>query len=113
MIALPAPPPGRSGKANRRLLITGTVMLAALAGWSVVSPIDVVSSATGEVMPVTRVKTVQHLEGGIVSAILVVEGQHVDKGEPLLRLDPIRASSDHDELAAHLKALMARAQLAL
>ncbi|MGE5506559.1 MAG: HlyD family type I secretion periplasmic adaptor subunit [Actinomycetota bacterium] len=89
----------------QRLLAYGTALFVVLVLWSTLGRLDVVSTAVGEVMPVSRVKAVQHLEGGIVSAILVEEGARVDKGQPLVRLDPIRASSELDELAARLSAL--------
>ena len=38
-------------------------------------------------IPQGQVKVVQHLEGGIVSEINVVEGQPVAKGDPLVRLE--------------------------
>jgi adhesin transport system membrane fusion protein len=95
----------RAATPAQRLLAYSTALVLALLLWSTLGRLDVVSTAVGEVMPVSRVKAVQHLEGGIVSAILVEEGARVDKGQPLVRLDPIRASSELDELAARLSGL--------
>ena len=107
MMAAAALPPvaRRTTSAARRFLFRGVVLMAALAVWGLAGRLDVVSTAPGEVMPVTRVKAIQHLEGGIVSAILVEEGERVDKGQPLVRLDPIRASAELDELSARLTGL--------
>ena len=88
-----------------RLLAYSLALLGLLAGWAAVAPLDVVSNAVGEVLPVTRVKSVQHLEGGIVAEILVEEGRSVDKDQPLVLLDPVRASSEFEELTTRLLSL--------
>jgi HlyD family secretion protein/adhesin transport system membrane fusion protein len=49
---------------------------------------------------------VQHLEGGIVDRILVSEGQLVEKGEPLLRLQPVGTESDLAALRVRARNLM-------
>ncbi|OAN55940.1 hypothetical protein A6A04_10265 [Paramagnetospirillum marisnigri] len=95
----------RTATPAQRLLAYSLVLAAVLVAWGALGRLDVVSSAVGEVMPMSRVKAVQHLEGGIVSAILVEEGARVEKGRPLIRLDPIRASSELEELGARLNGL--------
>ncbi|MEI6559423.1 MAG: HlyD family type I secretion periplasmic adaptor subunit [Rhodospirillaceae bacterium] len=91
--------------AERRFLLAGLGLLALLVLWATLAPLDVVSNAQGEVTPATRLKAVQHLEGGIVSEILVEEGALVKKGQALIRLDPIRAQSDARELTKRLTGL--------
>lgn len=95
----------RAASPSQRLLAYSLVLALAVVLWGAVGRLDVVSSAVGEVMPMSRVKAIQHLEGGIVSAILVEEGARVEKGQPLVRLDPIRASSELEELASRLSGL--------
>lgn len=73
--------------------------------WAAVSPIDIVSMATGEVIPSTQVKTVQHLEGGIVREIKVREGESVSKGQILVVLEPTASGADVGELQVRLKSL--------
>ncbi len=51
---------------------------------------------------------VQHLEGGIVSEILVKDGQEVQRGDVLIRLDTTKANSDLQRLHAELNAGAAR-----
>lgn len=92
-------------KNERRFLLACLGLLAALALWAALAPLDVVSIARGEVAPASRVKTIQHLEGGIVSEILVEEGSVVKKGEALIRLDSVRARSEYDELQKRLTGL--------
>lgn len=67
------------------VVIVGTFLV--LGGWSAFARLDSAITATGVVSAETNRKTVQHLEGGIVREIRVREGQHVQAGEVLFRLD--------------------------
>ncbi|MEO5343108.1 MAG: HlyD family type I secretion periplasmic adaptor subunit [Gammaproteobacteria bacterium SHHR-1] len=67
------------------------VMLGGLAAWSVTAPIDSAVLATGQVKVESNRKTVQHLEGGLVSEIAVSDGDYVDKGQLLLKLDDVQS----------------------
>ena len=58
-------------------------IIIAVCYWAYVSKISVVSVAEGEVVPSGQIKTVQHLEGGIIKEILVQEGQRIKKDEKL------------------------------
>ncbi|WP_419904889.1 HlyD family type I secretion periplasmic adaptor subunit [Kiloniella sp.] len=60
-------------------------------GWAYYAPLDSATLASGKVIVEGQRKTVQHLEGGIVSQILVREGQVVKQGEILLTLDSTKA----------------------
>lgn len=64
--------------------------------WASFSQIDVVVSASGRVIPSSRVKIIQSLDGGIVKTILVKEGDLVEKEQPLLILDNTRYKSDYE-----------------
>lgn len=77
-------------------------LVSAGLAWALLGRLDVVATAQGEVVPSTQVKSVQHLEGGIVRAILVREGQRVDAGEPLIELDPVRSDADVAQLTVQL-----------
>jgi S-layer protein transport system membrane fusion protein len=61
-----------------------------LGGWSAVARIDSAVVADGAVAVESNRKTVQHLEGGIVREILVRDGDTVQQGATLIRLDPTR-----------------------
>ena len=65
------------------------------------------SVATGQVTPSSQVKNVQHLEGGIVSEILVREGDLVKADQPLVVLKSTASDADVGELRASVNALMA------
>lgn len=90
------------------------LFLAALMGavvmfflWSVVGRLDVVSFAMGSVVPSSQVKTVQHLEGGIVADIQVREGDRVKAGQPLVVLESTASGADVEELNVRIVALTA------
>ena len=70
------------------------VIVAGLLVWSAVAPIRELSIAHGQLIPLYEVRSIQHLEGGIVDEILVTEGQLVDKGQPLMRLQPAGMESE-------------------
>ncbi|TAN46946.1 MAG: HlyD family type I secretion periplasmic adaptor subunit [Methylococcaceae bacterium] len=87
---------------THRLLAYSTLLMGLLCVWAITAPLDVVSNAVGEVLPVTRLKAVQHLEGGMVAEILVEEGRIVELDQPLVLLDPLRATSEFDELSSRI-----------
>jgi adhesin transport system membrane fusion protein len=76
--------------------------------WTTLGELDVVSSAVGEVVPSSKVKAVQHLEGGIVSDILVREGEHVKEGQAMIELAPTTSDSQLEEVKVRLKSLRAK-----
>ena len=80
----------------------------ALIVWAANAPIDEVTRGDGKAIPSSRLQKIQNLEGGIVSEVFVHEGQIVDAGQPLLRLDDTRFKSTVGESEADRYALMAR-----
>ncbi|MBF0611841.1 MAG: HlyD family type I secretion periplasmic adaptor subunit [Magnetococcales bacterium] len=95
---------------QRRLMLfsfvsTAGILILSFGVWMGVAELDVSSNAMGVVVPSGRVKTVQHLEGGIVRKIHVKEGDKVIRQQPLLSLDPVKASSELEEIATRLQSL--------
>jgi membrane fusion protein, adhesin transport system len=76
--------------------------------WAYGAEIDEVTRGQGRVIPSSQVQVVQNLEGGIVKDILVSEGQTVEKGDVLLRIDDTGFASSFGELKAQQYALEAR-----
>jgi membrane fusion protein, protease secretion system len=64
--------------------------------WAGLAPLDEGVVAPANVSIDTRRKAVQHLTGGIVSEVLVREGQDVKEGQPLMRLDPGVAKANYE-----------------
>ncbi|WP_264331189.1 HlyD family type I secretion periplasmic adaptor subunit [Wolbachia endosymbiont (group B) of Erebia ligea] len=62
--------------------------------WSAIAPIDGAVHASGEVIVSSNRKIVQHLGGGIISKILVKEGQAVKKDEPLVLLSDVNEKAN-------------------
>ncbi|MXQ14260.1 HlyD family type I secretion periplasmic adaptor subunit [Microvirga makkahensis] len=75
---------------SARLILLGLGVIAAFVGilstWATLAPLESAVRASGVVAVDTSVKTIQHLEGGIVGEILVREGQQVKSGDVLIRL---------------------------
>jgi HlyD family secretion protein/epimerase transport system membrane fusion protein len=86
-----APPPKNK---TRPFVIAGVLIILALFGglgtWAALAELSSAAIAPGVVTVNTNWRTVQHLEGGIVDEILVQDGDHVERGDVLLRLDPTR-----------------------
>ena len=99
-LALPAvPDDGFTLEISDRIprLIGMYILLICLGGfsmWALVAPLDSAALAPGVVTVKNYRKTVQHLEGGIVSEILVTDGQLVEQGQPLLILDNTQSKAE-------------------
>jgi adhesin transport system membrane fusion protein len=65
--------------------------------WAQRARIDEVTTGEGTVIPSGQVQIVQNLEGGIVSELLVREGDEVEEGQVLLRIDDTTAASNYRE----------------
>lgn len=74
------------------------VALAAAVLWACLGKVDEVAVARGKVIPDGRLKVVQPLEGGVITAIHVNEGQSVKKGQLLLDLDSTMEKTDVESL---------------
>lgn len=96
--------PGRLTHAFLGLCVLSCVLFL---GWAMFFRLDIVSEAQGEVVPRTKVKRVQHLEGGIISSINVREGDRVSVGDPLVELDSIASDTSVEELAVRVQGLRA------
>ncbi len=66
--------------------------------WSVLGHINEVAVAPGKVIPTGQVKTIQVKNKSIVKEIHVKEGQHVEKGDTLVVMDPTSTDADYDSL---------------
>ena len=86
--------------------VTGFFILAVLwAGWATV---DEVTRGDGKVIPSSQIQVVQNLEGGILKEVMVHEGERVEPGQVLLRIDDTGLASSFGELNANRFAILAR-----
>lgn len=92
----------------RLAVLACAVLLALLLLWSVFAPIDMVVRGAGRIVASEHNQVIQHLEGGIVSAILVREGAAVKKGQTLISIADVRANADLGEGRVKILGLRAR-----
>ena len=81
-------------KLPRALLHCVVALFLILLLWASVGKLDIVASADGRLVPQTYVKIVQPAEAGIVQEILVGEGQSVEAGQVLMRMDAKLTEAD-------------------
>lgn len=86
------------------LAVSATVIV--FIAWSAVTNINEVARTPGEVVPQGFEQTVQHLEGGIVREIMVHDGDVVQKGQVLMRLDGAGTSEDLARALSEQKAIL-------
>lgn len=65
--------------------------------WANYAYIDELTRGQGRVIPSKKVQTIQNLEGGIISDILVDEGEAVEKGQVLIKIDDTKFASSYEE----------------
>lgn len=75
--------------------------------WAALAPLDEGVPTQGMVSLDTKRKTVQHLEGGIIREVLVKEGQDVEAGQALIRLEDGRVKADYESVRQHYFGLLA------
>lgn len=88
------------------LLVCIAAFFAIFFAWASWATLDEVTRGDGKVIPSSQVQVVQNLEGGIVAAILAREGEIVEQGQVLLRIDNVRAASDLRESRKRYLALL-------
>lgn len=105
----PATPPIPTSPTGPALFGVGVLLFAALAlgGWSFFAPLSSGAVAVGQVVVDSNRKAIQHLEGGIVAELLVQEGDLVERGQLLLRLDQTSASVAEDVIRGQLQSTRA------
>ncbi|MDG4650315.1 HlyD family type I secretion periplasmic adaptor subunit [Roseibacterium sp. SDUM158017] len=85
-----------------RLVLAAALLLSVSFGgfsvWAFGAPLAAAVIAQGSFVATGRNRIVQHLEGGIIDAILVSEGDYVTEGQVLVRLDDTAAEANNREL---------------
>ncbi len=82
---------------SRMILWIALGVIFWLLVWASFAEVDELARGIGKVIPSKQVQIVQNLEGGIVSEILVDEGEMVEKGQILVRIDDTSFSSSYEE----------------
>jgi adhesin transport system membrane fusion protein len=92
---------------SHALLFTVLLFFVVFLLWARWATLDEVTRGEAKVIPTRQVQVVQNLEGGIVAAILAREGDIVEQGQVLMRIDNTRAASDYREKRSRYLALVA------
>ncbi|MDO5538050.1 MAG: biotin/lipoyl-binding protein, partial [Desulfovibrionaceae bacterium] len=84
----------RRPERGSRMLSLGTLLFfVVLFIWASIATLDEVTHADGQVIPSSRTQIIENLEGGILAEVFVHEGQIVEKGDILARIDNESAES--------------------
>jgi hemolysin D len=95
LLAIQERPPERLPRA---VALSVVALVAILLLWAGLAKLDIISSAEGRLVPASFTKVVQPSEGGVVSEILVKDGDHVQEGQVLVRMDARMSTADTQAL---------------
>jgi HlyD family secretion protein len=107
----PAAPPGELDNPRRELMIGGAIIVlffVIFLGWAALAPLDAGAYAQGQIAVSGNRQAVQHREGGVVSALLVAEGDTVRRGQVLLQLSSGELKATERGVASQVYALIAQ-----
>jgi len=92
----------------RVVLYFWIIAIVAVIIWAKFAIIDEIVRGDGEIIPSSENQIIQNLEGGIVENILVREGQSVDKGQILIKIDNQKSTSSFNSNSVKADALEAK-----
>lgn len=92
------------------LLYTITAAVFILLLWAAFAPLDEIARGEGKVVPSQQLQTIQSLDGGLVTDILVREGQIINEGDTILKVDATRFSANLAESKSQYFALSAEVE---
>jgi adhesin transport system membrane fusion protein len=87
----------------------GVTLMVLAVLWAANFNIEEVTTGSAKIVPSSHEQVLQSLEGGILQELMVHEGDTVEKGQPLAKIDPTRAQASFRESANRLLALQAQA----
>ena len=90
------------------LLLSIVGLFIFLIGYASIAEIDERTRGSGQVMPSQDIQTIQSLEGGVITDIMVREGDVVKKGQILMRIDDVLFASEEGGLEVRLASLQAK-----
>jgi membrane fusion protein, adhesin transport system len=94
---------------SRLVIFASACGFALFLIWAMLAQVDEVTRGQGRVIPSSKVQVVQSLEPASIRTILVRSGQHVRKGQLLVRMDNTESSSQLGQIEAENRSLAARA----
>ncbi|HEX5394648.1 MAG TPA: HlyD family efflux transporter periplasmic adaptor subunit [Rhodocyclaceae bacterium] len=94
---------------TRHSIKVSATVIAVFFVWAAIAKLDEVTTGIGKVVPSSREQIVQAAEAGVISEFLVHEGDVVEVGQPLLRIDDVKLGATMQESQARIDALEAAA----
>ena len=91
----------------KTLLYSMVCVFAILLIWAAFAPLDEIARGEGKVVPSQQLQTIQSLDGGLVTDILVKEGDVINAGQTILKVDATRVSANLAETTSQYLALSA------
>lgn len=88
------------------LWLIAAILVIALT-WAHFAIVEEITQGEGKVIPASREQIIQSLEGGILEELNVKEGQVVEKGQVLLKIDPTRSNASFQEALSRVQGLEA------
>ncbi|GGG25521.1 HlyD family type I secretion periplasmic adaptor subunit [Caldovatus sediminis] len=88
--------------------ISMLLFFGGFGAWSVLAPLSEAAIAPGVIKVEGQRRTIQHMEGGYVREILARDGDRVERGQVLMRLDDIQSGANLEALRSQRWALLAQ-----
>jgi len=114
-LVLQPPEPLEAGNPRREIRIgiaAAALFFVLFLGWAALVPLDAGVNAPGTIAVAGNRQTVQHRDGGVITAIRIREGQHVEAGQVLVELSaPELRASERGLTSDYLTLLAERARL--
>lgn len=88
--------------------IAAVLLVGGIGGWAATAKLSGAVISSGTVLVAENVKVIQHPDGGVILAIDVHKGQHVNSGDVLLRLDDVQIRTERSIIKGQLAELSAR-----
>jgi adhesin transport system membrane fusion protein len=97
-----------SPRGAKLLIIITIVFFAVALLWTLIAELDEITRGGGKVIPSSQIQIIQNLEGGIIEQLAVKEGDVVDAGQIIVKLNPTRFSASLQEDRLKYLALIAK-----
>lgn len=92
---------------SRLVVYMGFLVLCVSLIWAYFAKVEEITQGEAKIISKSREQLIQSLEGGILAEMQIREGNIVEKGQVLLKIDPTRANSSYSEVKSKMVALMA------